>query len=1043
MSYLPRKKYSVLIVTIAILLMIGSSTIAGHQSPLYSSPSSTRQTVTPSLASRIDQLGIDCGLGSTVAAVNGTGFAVAPTETGTAELLNRCTWIGDVGQSGLGSALGTSDGSTEPLVSDQDEASPGGGGFTANVVILQNATSSVNGFDLQVQWSPAVLRMVEFDQSGVLSNCGSAFTAISTIDNVNGIAELGQVVLGTPIGGNLTLFRIRFDVVGVGVTNLHIVNVSGGLTNPNTVVHQTIDGSFDSESFHDTAHTLNWAASFTNSTPINPGGSNSFRATVSGGTAPYTFNWQFDSCNQSAGVTCVFSSEATGSPVTVTIPTATLHANRVTLQVTDSASHMIALTQHIPLTLAVSKPASFATGSSQTITGFWMGGLPNYSGSMRFCPGLSSQTQVCAKPIVAIPAGVAQTLPVTGQIYNFAGLFTGTLTITDTEPASVFAGPTTIKFLFVVNVTGTPQAYTITLSSNNTAPSINQHVQYTAVAHYASTYPTVVGATQFRSATISVKFLFGDGGSATQTITMSTGGANSTTVVHQYSKAGTFTASAIGLETATNALSQIQETSNSIAETVGSAVTPPSVSINCPTTGTVGTAITCTATGSNGTPPYTFAWTATGGTPSTGAGTSFSTTYSAAGAHTISVVLTDAASSTAAASASVTITDFTVTASPTTVSVAQGSPGTSTITAAGISGFTGTVTLSDTISPSTGMTCSLSPTSIALSTTITSGTSTLSCTGSTTGSFTVTVTGTSGSTIHTATVTYTVTAPANFNVAASPTTVSVVQGSSGTSTITVSAVNGFTGTISLSDVVSPSTGLTCTLSPTSVALTSTTTSGTSTLSCTGSATGSFTVTVTGTSGSLSHSATVTYTVTAVPNFTVTASPTTVSVAVGSPGTSTITVAATNGFTGTVGLTDTVSPSTGLTCTLSPTSVTLSTTTSSGTSVLSCTASTTGSFTVTVPRTSASLSHSATVSYSVTAAPDFTVTASPITVPVVVGSAGTSAVSVNAINGFTGTVTLSDTVSPSAGLTCSLSPPSVALHSTTTSGTSSLSCAGSP
>ena len=407
MSYLPRKKYSVLIVTIAILLMIGSSTVAGHQSPLYSSPSSTRQTVTPSLASRIDQLGIDCGLGSTVAAVNGTGFAVAPTETGTAELLNRCTWIGDVGQSGLGSALGTSDGSTEPLVSDQDEASPGGGGFTANVVILQNATSSVNGFDLQVQWSPAVLRMVEFDQSGLLWNSGSPFTAISTIDNVNGIAELGQVVLGTPIGGNLTLFRIRFDVVGVGVTNLHIVNVSGGLTNPNTVVHQTIDGSFDSESFHDTAHTLNWAASFTNSTPINPGGSNSFRATVSGGTAPYTFNWQFDSCNQSAGVTCVFSSEATGSPVTVTIPTATLHANRVTLQVTDSASHLIALTQHIPLTLAVSKPASFATGSSQTITGFWMGGLPNYSGSMRFCPGLSSQTQVCAKPIVAIPAGVA------------------------------------------------------------------------------------------------------------------------------------------------------------------------------------------------------------------------------------------------------------------------------------------------------------------------------------------------------------------------------------------------------------------------------------------------------------------------------------------------------------------------------------------------------------------------------------------------------------------------------------------------------------
>ena len=110
---------------------------------------------------------------------------------------------------------------------------------------------------------------------------------------------------------------------------------------------------------------------------------------------------------------------------------------------------------------------------------------------------------------------------------------------------------------------------------------------------------------------------------------------------------------------------------------------------------------------------------------------------------------------------------------------------------------------------------------------------------------------------------------ANFALAASPSSVAVNAGVSGTSTLTVSSIGGFTGTVALATSVSPATGLDCTLAPTSVSGGS----GSSTLSCSGSA-GTYTVTVTGTSGSLTHSTGVTFTVS---DFTLTASPASVAV----------------------------------------------------------------------------------------------------------------------------------------------------------------------
>ncbi|MBO0888568.1 hypothetical protein J2P12_05650, partial [Candidatus Bathyarchaeota archaeon] len=92
-----------------------------------------------------------------------------------------------------------------------------GGGFTADVVVLQNSSSFINGFDLKLNWNPTILQAVEFDQSGLVWKSAILLTAAQTIDNRNGVAELAQVIQGV-FSGNFTIFRMRFDVVGVGTT---------------------------------------------------------------------------------------------------------------------------------------------------------------------------------------------------------------------------------------------------------------------------------------------------------------------------------------------------------------------------------------------------------------------------------------------------------------------------------------------------------------------------------------------------------------------------------------------------------------------------------------------------------------------------------------------------------------------------------------------------------------------------------------------------------------------------------------------------------
>ena len=247
-----------------------------------------------------------------------------------------------------------------------------------------------------------------------------------------------------------------------------------------------------------------------------------------------------------------------------------------------------------------------------------------------------------------------------------------------------------------------------------------------------------------------------------------------------------------------------------------------------------------------------------------------------------------------------------------------------------------------------------------------------------------------------------VTGSPDFSLSASPASQTVAPGGNTSYAVTITPTGGFSGQVTL-DVSGLPSGASGAFAPNPA-----TTSSTLTVTIS-SATpvSSYPLTIAGTSGSLSHTTSVTLVV-STPDFSLSASPASQTVAAGGSTSYSVTITPTGGFSGQVTLAVSALPS-GASASFVPNPATAS-------STLSVTTSTTtpvGSYPLTITGTSGTLSHTTAVTLVVntSAPPDFSLTASPSSQTASRGGTVTYAVTITAANGFNGLVTLAVTGLP--------------------------------
>ncbi len=297
--------------------------------------------------------------------------------------------------------------------------------------------------------------------------------------------------------------------------------------------------------------------------------------------------------------------------------------------------------------------------------------------------------------------------------------------------------------------------------------------------------------------------------------------------------------------------------------------------------------------------------------------------------------------------------DFTLTPSPSSQSVQQAGSTSYGVTITPAGTFGGQVTLSVTGLP-TGATGTFNTNPATTSSTL--AVTTLATTPA--GTYTLTITGVSGALTRTTTATLVVTVPVppDFTLSGSPASQTVLQGGSTSYGVTIATVGGFSGQVTLSVTGLP-TGATGSFN-TNPATTS------STLAVTTAATtpaGTYTLTITGVSGALTHTTTTTLVVNIPPppDFTLSGSPASQSVTQGGSTSYGVTITPTSGFSGQVTLSVTGLP-TGATGTFN----TNPATTTSTLAVATVATTPAGTYTLTITGINGSLTHTATVSLTV-------------------------------------------------------------------------------
>ena len=342
---------------------------------------------------------------------------------------------------------------------------------------------------------------------------------------------------------------------------------------------------------------------------------------------------------------------------------------------------------------------------------------------------------------------------------------------------------------------------------------------------------------------------------------------------------------------------------------------------------------------------------------------------------------------------------FTASASLLFLKVAVGGSNSSVIIVKPFGGFTGVVTFYNSSSPP-GLEAVFTPPSVSLPGLGTSRLTVSAPPDASLGFHDLTIV--ASSLTFNATIDMTVFVGPDFSISASPEEISLIAGgSSCTSIVTVAPLNGFTGLVTLANSTFPP-GLTVTISTTSI-----TTSGTATLTISAPAStvpGFYYIEIDANSTSIFHFTSVIVNVTG-PDYSLSASPS--SILIDAPPTgntnknSTVTITSLLGFSGTVSLAAYVAGA-NMTATVNPVSVT-----SPGTATLTVAVgneSISGFYDAVIVGTSGPLIHTIIVSVTVVA-PDFSINANPTTISIDTFTPGTSTITIDPLNGFTGTVDL--------------------------------------